>query len=232
LQYANNGNIAGPLDQIQRFLTRLTKLGKPYGYYVKPNKCQLITKHSDSARYQFEDSPLASKVKITNGNGFLGGHIGINTDFYQWLSNKVQDWAHGIAAITTAAASYPQSTYTGLQKSLQQEWQFVQRTCPCSPDTFQPLEVLIAETFIPALFDLPSNHTSLPPRPITALPIKKASLAPNNPTTDASLNYDASKAITSEIVRALIDPTLPDPAPTSAHSLTQPNTPKIPQGPF
>jgi hypothetical protein len=93
---------------------------------------------------------------------------------------------------------------------LQQEWQ---RTCPCPQDTFQPLEDLIAHTFIPALFGLPSNHSCLPPRPITALPIKKAGLALNNPTIDAPLNYNASKEITSEIVWALVHPTLvPDPA--------------------
>jgi hypothetical protein len=93
------------------FLTRLTNLGKPYGYYVQPSKCQLITKQPDSAHYQFEDSPLVSKVKITYGSRFLGGNIGISMDFDHWLSDKVQDWAHIIAAITTAASSYPQSTY-------------------------------------------------------------------------------------------------------------------------
>jgi hypothetical protein len=104
---ADDGNIAGPFAQIIRFLSRVTNLGKPCGYYVQPSKCQLITKQPDSARYDFEGSPLASKVKITNGSQFLGGHIRINTVFYQWLSDKVQDWEHGIAAITTAAASYP-----------------------------------------------------------------------------------------------------------------------------
>ena len=228
LWYADDGNIAGPFDQIQCFLSRLTNLGKPYGYYVQPSKCQLITRHPDSARYAFEESPLASSVLITTGSRFLGGHIGIDTSFNQWLSDKVQDWAKGIATISTAATSYPQSAYTGLQKSLQQEWQFVQRTCPSPPDSFQPLEAQISKTFIPALFSLPSNHISLPPRPITALPIKKAGLALNNPTTDAPNNYNASKEITLEIVRALIDPTIPAPVPAP----TEPQDPKPQRGPF
>jgi hypothetical protein len=107
--YADDGNIAGPFAQIERFLSPVTNLGKPYGFYVQPSKCQLITKQPDSARYEFEDSPLASKVKITKGCQFLGGHIRINTVFYQWLSDKVQDWENGTTAITIAAASYSQS---------------------------------------------------------------------------------------------------------------------------
>jgi hypothetical protein len=57
---------------------------------------------------------------------------------------------------------------------------------------------------------------------------QKAGLALNNPTIDAPLNYNASKEITPEIVRALIDPTLPDPS----LPLTQPQDPKTPKGPF
>jgi hypothetical protein len=50
--------------------------------------------------------------------------------------------------------NFSQSTYTGLQKSLQQEWQFVQRVVKDSGDSFTDVEEALSKAFLlPSLFD-------------------------------------------------------------------------------
>ena len=48
---------------------------------------------------------------------------------------------------------HPQSAYAGLQKSLQQEWAFVQRVTPGVREAFVPVEEALREIFVPALFE-------------------------------------------------------------------------------
>ena len=50
------------------------------------------------------------------------------------------------------ARKHLQSAYAGLQKSLQQEWAFVQRVTPGIGDAFGPVEQALQETCIPSLF--------------------------------------------------------------------------------
>ena len=50
------------------------------------------------------------------------------------------------------AYKHPQSTYTGLKKSLQQEWEFVQRVTPNIGDSLGRVEQVLRDAFILALF--------------------------------------------------------------------------------
>ena len=50
------------------------------------------------------------------------------------------------------ARKHPQSAYAGLQKSLQQEWAFLQRVTPGIDNAFRPVEEEIAKAFLPELF--------------------------------------------------------------------------------
>ena len=51
------------------------------------------------------------------------------------------------------ARKHLQYAYAGLQKSLQQEWAFVQRVTPGIGAEFGPVEEEIAKEFLPALFE-------------------------------------------------------------------------------
>ena len=48
---------------------------------------------------------------------------------------------------------HSQSAHDGLQKSLQQEWAFLQQVTPGKGDAFGPVEKAPRETFLPALFE-------------------------------------------------------------------------------
>ena len=70
---------------------------------------------------------------------------------------------------------HPQSAYTGLKKSLQQEWEFVQRVTRGIRYTFSPVEEALWETFFPAFFQGLGEGT--PGRGVTSIPAKQAVLA-------------------------------------------------------
>jgi hypothetical protein len=62
---------------------------------------------------------------ITTGGRYLGGFIGEREAQDISIQEKVAKWADVVEELASVAVNYPQSAYTALQKSLQQEWQFV-----------------------------------------------------------------------------------------------------------
>ena len=51
------------------------------------------------------------------------------------------------------AHNHPKSAYAGLQKSLHQEWYFVQRVTPGVGDAFGQVEEALRKIFVPALYE-------------------------------------------------------------------------------
>ena len=70
----------------------------------------------------------------------------------EWLGKKVEGWTESIVTLAGVALKNPQSAYAGLQKSFQQEWDFVQRVTPGVGAAFGPVKEALREVFIPALF--------------------------------------------------------------------------------
>ena len=66
----------------------------------------------------------------------------------------------------------PQTAYAGLQKSLQQEWAFLQWVTPGICDAFGPVEEDIATSFLPELFK--GVGEKAPGSEINRLPVKQA----------------------------------------------------------
>ena len=96
---------------------------------------------------------------------------------------------------------HPQSAYTGLQKFLQQEWDFVQRVTPGVGDSFGPVEEELKETFVPELFK--GLWKGVPEREVTCQPVKQAGLALPEPSQKAPENWAASCVITGHLEAAL-----------------------------
>ena len=70
----------------------------------------------------------------------------------EWLEKKVQGCKESVAILAGVALKHPQSAYEVLQKSLQQEWDFVQRVTPGVGAAFGLVEEALQEVFVPALF--------------------------------------------------------------------------------
>ena len=59
---------------------------------------------------------------LTNvtGRRYLGGYNRDDAPQANWLGKKVKDWVGGIRKMAGVVYKNPQTSYTGLQKSLQQ----------------------------------------------------------------------------------------------------------------
>ena len=64
---------------------------------------------------------------MVTGHCYLGGFIGDREAEERWLGEKSTGWAESVEILAGVSRKHPQSAYAGLQKSLQQEWAFVQR---------------------------------------------------------------------------------------------------------
>ena len=117
------------------------------------------------------------------------------------MRDKIQGWTESVKTLAGVAHKHPQPAYTGLQKSLHQEWDIVQRVTLGVGDAFGPVEVELKEIFVPALFK--GLWEGVLERGITGLPLKQAGLALPDPYQTAPENWTASCVITGHLVVAL-----------------------------
>ena len=64
------------------------------------------------------------------------------------MADKITGWAESVDNLARVSCKYPQSAYAGLQKSLHQEWAFVQQVTPGIGDAFGMVEKALRETFV------------------------------------------------------------------------------------
>jgi hypothetical protein len=85
--------------------------------------------------------------------------------------------------MANVAERYPQTAYTGMQKSLPQEWQFLQRVIVGLGMEFDDIEQALDDKFLLALFGIESVSDTKR-QLVACLPVKQHSwLALSNPTT-------------------------------------------------
>ena len=70
-----------------------------------------------------------------------------------FLAGKVEGWAESVGNLAGISCKHLHSDYDGLQKSLQKEWAFVQWVTSSIGYAFGPVEKLLWETFLTALFE-------------------------------------------------------------------------------
>ena len=157
-----------------------------------------MRKHnSEAARLRFPD------FKVRTGNRYLGGFIGEDEALNEWRAEKTKFWEEAVTDLTSVTQVFPQAAYCGLQKSLQQEWQFVQRVTKGIGPEFATIEQTLARIFLPTLFGDNYDYDEKDPRrALAALPVKWAGLAIPDPTTSAQPNYESSILLCSHILAA------------------------------
>jgi hypothetical protein len=121
--YADDSAAAATFPLIHLFMKKRIELGPAFGYYPEPSKSILVVTEESKAAATEYFADLG--FKIVTGYRYLGGYLGSDQYLNAWLQDKVSTWEHAIGELAGITPKYPQSAYTGLQKSLQNEWQFV-----------------------------------------------------------------------------------------------------------
>ena len=173
--------------------------GPAWGCYPEPTKSILVVAPRNVTRD--EEHFMGLGIRVVTGHRYLGDFIGDAAAEREWLKEKVQEWKESVSVLAGIAHNYPKSAYAGLQKSLQQEWDFVKRVTPRVGEAFSQVEEDLREIFVPALFRGLSE--GLPTRENTRLPVKQAGLALPDPVQTAPENWTASCVITGHLVAAL-----------------------------
>ena len=140
-------------------------------------------------------------IKVVKGHRYLLGFIGYSEAEKMWLAGKVTGLTELVETLTGVSRKHLQSAYTGLQKSLQQEWAFVQMVSPGIGDAFGLVEKELRETFVPAPFKGLGEGT--PKQGVTRLPVKQAGLALPDPTLTDPENWTTSCVITGHLSASL-----------------------------
>ena len=102
--------------------------GTPRGYFPEPTNIILIV--SPWNVLQSEAFFQGYGLHIMMGSLYLGGFVGYKDAHDCWLGEKVEGWQDSVATLAGVARQHPKTAYTGLQKSLQQEWDFLQHATP------------------------------------------------------------------------------------------------------
>ena len=78
------------------------------------------------------------------------------------------------------ASNHPHTVYVGLQNSLPEEWDSMQRVTLDIGTAFHPVEKKLRNALLPALFK--GDIYQIPGRAVTGLPVKQAGIALPDPT--------------------------------------------------
>jgi hypothetical protein len=139
--YADDRLLKGRTSQVAATMTLLQRLGPERGYFPEPANSIVICSPEDRPRA--EELLEAFSFKFTDGYRYVGGFLGSDAAVSLWLPPQIQQWVSGVASLAKVTKRYPQTAYAGLTKSLQQEWQYLQRGVPNCRPAFEPVEEVI-----------------------------------------------------------------------------------------
>jgi hypothetical protein len=124
--HADDAGAGGEFEDIRQLFRRLEEIGpKNYGCFPEPSKSILVVRQHDLEAAQNAFPDFGFKV-ATGSRYYLGGFVGEDGALRDWIQEKNKFWEEAVADLASAAPNFAQAACSGLQKSLQQEWQFVQ----------------------------------------------------------------------------------------------------------
>ena len=145
-------------------------------------------------------------MKIKNNNGPKTEPWGIPDNTRRSFENApptyVKKWVKDVEKLSVFAEDEPQAALSAYSKGVSSRWQYLQRTVPDISEMFRPMEVAIRNKFIPALIGRPISYLE---RRIFALPYRYGGLAIRNPVIMSEEEYRASKTITAELTKSIVN---------------------------
>ena len=195
--YADDGSCLGGLANLVEWLKLLDIEGPKHGYYNEISKMVLVVapQFLDQAKEIFKEFGL----KILTGHRLLGGFIGSEDEKVSWVMKKNDAWTECIKKISRAAKYDPQSAFIAVSKSLQNEWNFIQRVVDVDENLFGSLKEAICQTLLPQIcgFEISNLDADMMLRPARfggigiRDPIKSAAFAFRTSYDSTSILKDA-----------------------------------------
>ena len=196
--YADDASACGSLSDLHQWFELLLSKGSDFGYVVNPAKCCLVI--HDSYKSNAEQLFSSLGISVVCNHRYLGGFIGELTGQASFVRDKVHRWIADVQCLSKIAEKQPQAAFAALTKSLQCEWQFLQRVIPNCGSYFIPLDDVLASTFLPAVFGCEvTPHERL----LFSLPVRFGGLGVSCPQCTAEFAFSASRNATQVIVQAL-----------------------------
>lgn len=127
---------------------------------------------------------------------YVGGFIGTEEKKDEWLTPKIQEWVAEVKILAKAAKRYQQTAYSGLVRSLQTEWTYLQRVVPDLVDFFARVERALLEDFLPALF-AETDANAL--RELACFPVRFGGLGIPDPAASAAATFGTSVQMTAQV---------------------------------
>jgi hypothetical protein len=189
--YADDASAIGDLESVRQWLFELIHRGPNFGYFPEPQKSYLVVPERLKDRAESLFVPLG--VKVVTGQRFLGGYIGDKEGRQIFVSKKIVEWCNYVEQLANVAKTQPQCAFASLTKSLQFEWAYIQNVVVDCQDLFSPLESMITEKFLPALFQSPISSLE---RTLFSLPARHGGLGIRKPTETSAVFYSKSRTST------------------------------------
>ena len=206
LWFADDAAKVGSARFNAQCLAFLVEHGPKYGYFPKPEKSFHVCKEVDEEVAMEEFQSRGLDVQFVRGHRYLGGFVGSKELKEQFVTSKVEGWCNTVRALAEIAQSHPQSAHAAFTFCLQQKWSYTCRVTTDIAQLFEPLERVIQEVWIPALFGSPPEelrraNTS---RELLALAVRNGGLGIRNPMDTAQRQHSNSCSLTSELVASIV----------------------------
>ena len=149
---ADDATGAGKLGSLKDWWDLIQKEGENYGYYVKPAKSWLILKDPmllEECQQLFSSSPINITIE---GKRHLGAAIGSDEFKNTYIDEKIQKWVVNIKNLAGIAKTQPHVAYAAFIHGEQHKYTYFLRTIANISNNLKPLDEVIDNVFIPALF--------------------------------------------------------------------------------
>ncbi|CAM9595743.1 unnamed protein product [Heterosigma akashiwo] len=192
------------MGQVREWPDALLEDGPKYGYYPEPRKSIAIVKdwrQLERAKQEFQGLGL----EFVEASRFLGGFLGKEEVVRQLLEEKVTKWVEAVEDLSEAAVVYPQDAYVCFLKSLQCEWGYVQRVVEGAAAKLEPLDRVIQDKFLPAVFGRELQGWE---KELVKVAPKKGGLGVRSPTETAEDVFQLSVVGSAVLVAAMKEGTM------------------------
>ena len=185
--YADDGNVAGSLDDLKIVHDKLKQHGSAFGYTL--TKCNIVTKTENIL--QAEQLFNNSEIEIVEGHRVLGSVIGSESSCNEYKRKKQNEYIGVVEKLSKHAKTSPQNAYHCFNKGLQNNITFLCRTTPAIFENLQETKKLIKNKLIPALTG--KQEVSEDDRLLFSLPVRDGGL-------NISLSEDRQQLVQRNVV--------------------------------